>query len=117
MYESCLSDVFGDKHIQMSNLLLLDKTLLQAARPRVFTTYLQLGLGVQLHHYLGSKYLIETLYNLAFCCSYKEVQIYEQSAALTNNIEIHGYLPGQFMQYVAYNVTPSMTKILSTGWV
>jgi len=101
----------------MSKLLLLDKTLLQAARPRVFITYLQLGLGVKLHHYFGSKYLIETLYNLGFCCIYKEVQRYEHSAALTNTTEIPGYLPEQFMQYVADNVTQLMTKILSTGWV
>ena len=65
----------------MYKLLLLDKPLSQAARPRVFITHLQLGLGVQLHHYFGSKYLIEILY------------------------------PGQFVQYVADNVDHNIHTI------
>ena len=65
----------------MYKLLLLYEPLSQAARPQVFITHLQLGLGVQLHHYFGSKYLIETLY------------------------------PGQLVQYVGDNVDHNIHTI------
>ena len=111
-----LRDVFVDKCTDVK-IASVGQDIIASSQTTVFITYLQLGLGVQLHHYFGSKYLIETLYNLGFCCIYKEVQRYEHSAALTNTTEIPGYLPEQFMQYVADNVTQLMTKILSTGWV
>ena len=39
------------------------------------------------------------------------MQRFEQSAALTNDTEIPGYLPGQFVQYVADNVDHNIQTI------
>jgi len=44
----------------------IGQAIMQAVRPRILIAPLQLGLGVQLHHHVGSRHLIETLYNLAF---------------------------------------------------
>ena len=43
---------------------------------------LQIGLVVRLHDHFASKYLIDTVHQLGFCKSYKEVRRYERSAAL-----------------------------------
>ena len=42
----------------------------QAARPRVLLAPLQIGLYVQLHHHFASRFLIDSLHRLGFCCSY-----------------------------------------------
>ena len=52
----------------------LGQALMQAARPRVLTLPLQIGLGVQLHHHFASRFLIETLYRMGFCSSYDELK-------------------------------------------
>jgi len=93
----------------------IGQAIMQAVRPRVFLSPLQLALGVQCHHLFGSRYLIDTLNALGFCCSYADVQKYEQSAALTNNTEIPGYTHGQFIQFVADNVDHNIRTIDGYG--
>ena len=78
--------------------------MMQATRPRVLLQPLQLGVGVQMHHHFASKFLVDSLYHLGFGCSYSEVQMNERSAAVAQNLEVHGFTPGHFMQYVADNV-------------
>ena len=65
---------------------------------------LQIGLGVQIHHHFGSKFLIDSLNNHGFCSSYLEVKKFEVSAADAQEKEIPGYIPGQFAQFTADNV-------------
>ena len=48
----------------------IGQAVMQATRPRVILAPLQLGLGVQLHHHFGSRFLIDTLHQHGFCCSY-----------------------------------------------
>ena len=57
--------------------------IMQATRPRVLLAPLQVGLGVQLHHHYISRFLIDTLHKLGFCCSYNEVHQFEQNAVLS----------------------------------
>ena len=47
------------------------QAIIQAARPRVILTPLQVGLAVQLHHNFASRFLIDTLHRLGFCSSYQ----------------------------------------------
>ena len=55
----------------------IGQAIVQAAAPRSVIEPLQLGLGVQVHHHFGSRYLIDLLDSLGFCCPYKEVQRFE----------------------------------------
>ena len=45
----------------------------------------QLGLAVHLHDHFASKYLIDTLHQLGFCKSYKEVRRYESEDQCIND--------------------------------
>ncbi|XP_052771710.1 uncharacterized protein LOC128211218 [Mya arenaria] len=64
----------------------LGQAISQAALPRSAICPLQLGLGVQLHHQYGSRFLIETLNSLGVCSSYQEIQRFETSAAIPKSI-------------------------------
>ena len=79
------------------------QAIIQAARPRVVIAPLQIGLGVQLHHSYTSRFLIDTLHQFGFCCSYNEVILFRQNAAVDQGTDIPAY-NGQFVQYVADNV-------------
>lgn len=47
----------------------IGQCIVQACTPRAGIAPLQIGLGVQLHHHFGSKFLIDTLNSLGFCTS------------------------------------------------
>ena len=44
----------------------IGQAIMQAAQPRVLLAPLQIGLGVQMHHYFGSRILIDSLHNHGF---------------------------------------------------
>ena len=98
-----LEIIFSEKECSCK-LAAIGQAIMQACRPRALIAPLQLGLGVQMHHHFGSKFLIDTLSNLGFSTSYWEVQKYESSAAATLKIYLPDYFPGQFLQFVADNV-------------
>ena len=77
--------------------------MMQATRPRVLLTPLQLGLGVQLYHHFASRFLIDSLHHHGFCCSYQEVQLFEHNAAQLHGTDIPN-LTTEFVQYGADNV-------------
>ena len=81
----------------------IGQAIMQAARPRVLLAPLQFGLGVQMHHHFGSRFLIEALHCHGFCCAYNEVQQFEGNAALSYNTDIPNYT-SEFVQYAADNV-------------
>ena len=66
---------------------------MQDVRPRVLLPPLQFGLGVQMHHHFASCFLIDSLHQHGFCCSYYEVQNYERGASLSTKFEIPGFFP------------------------
>lgn len=56
----------------------LGQAIMQATRPRGLLPPLRLGVGVQMHHHhFTSKFLVDTLHQLGFSCSYSEVHKYE----------------------------------------
>ncbi len=75
----------------------IGQAILQAARPCVILSPLQLGLGVQLHHHFASKYLIDILHTHGFSCSYIEVTTYERRVAVTSRAEIPNLTLGNFI--------------------
>ena len=81
----------------------IGQAIMQAARPQVLLAPLQFGLGVQMHHHFGSRFLIDALHCHGFCCAYNEVQQFEQNAALSYNTDIPNYM-SEFVQYAADNV-------------
>ncbi|WAR20764.1 hypothetical protein MAR_014738 [Mya arenaria] len=93
----------------------IGQAIIQATRPRVIIPPLQLGLGIQLHHQFGSKFLIDILNSLGFCVSYTEVQKFESSAAVSKGTDIPAFVPGSFVQYVADNVDHNIRTIDGHG--
>ena len=82
----------------------IGQAIIQASMPRKgIIAPLQLGLGVQMHHLFGSKYLIEILHSMGFCSSYQEVQRFEASAATSQGPGVDK-TDHQFVQFVADNV-------------
>ncbi|KXJ20505.1 putative RNA-directed DNA polymerase from transposon BS [Exaiptasia diaphana] len=81
----------------------IGQALIQSTRPRSILAPLQIGLAIQLHHRLASRFLIDTLHNLGFCSSYQEVLLYKQNAAVEQGTSIPEYNE-QFVQYVTDNV-------------
>ena len=81
----------------------IGQAIVQAARPRVVISPLQIGFAVQLHHNFASRFLIDTLHHHGFCSSYQDVQMFNQNAALGQGTEIPSF-NGEFVQYAADNV-------------
>ena len=81
----------------------IGQAIMQAARPRVLLAQLLFGLGVQMHHHFGSRFLIDALHCHGFCYAYNEVQQIEQNAVLSYNTDIPNYT-SEFVQYAADTV-------------
>ena len=97
-----LEGILTGKDIGMK-LASIGQAIMQAARPRVLITPLQVGLAVQLHHHFASRFLIDSLHRHGFCCSYQEVQRFGQNAAVDQGTQIPNHT-SEFVQYVADNV-------------
>eukprot|EP00794_Sanderia_malayensis_P004456 gene4456-5048_t len=82
----------------------IGQAIIQATRPQVFIAPLQIGIGVQMHHHFGSKFLIDSLNSHGFCSSYREVKRFEKSAADCLGKNVSPLLVGQFSQLVADNI-------------
>ena len=89
----------------------IGQAIMQAARPRALIAPLQLGLGVQMHHHFGSRFLVDSLHRHGFCCSYSEVQAYERSAAIKDGVELSIPDGETLVQYVADNVDHNIRTI------
>ena len=91
--------------------------LVQAARPRSVITPTLFGLGVEMDHVFGSKWLINELSSLGFSISYDEVIRYKQSVIQSVNQDnlLKEYLPGNFTQWVAENVDHNIMTLDGQG--
>ena len=108
MFSLLLTDFISDFYLTSLQLVLcsvaaVKRLPVQACMPRGIIAPLQIGLGVQMHHLYGSKFLIETLNSLGFCSSYTEIQKFETSAASCQGTSFD-LSNGQVVQYVADNV-------------
>lgn len=90
----------------------IGQAIVQAARPRVVISPLQIGLAVQLHHNFASRFLIDTLHHHGFCSSYQDVQMFNQNAALGQGTDIPSLMASLFSTQPTMLTT---TLGLSTG--
>ena len=88
----------------------IGQAIMQAVRPRVLLAPLQYGLSVDMHHRFASRYLIDTLYQHGFGCSYSEIQKFERSATL-QGVALPQIRPEQFVQFVADIVDQNIRTI------
>ncbi len=91
------------------------QSIMQAVQPRSIIAPLQLGLGLQMYHHFASQFLINTLHEHGFTCSYPEVQKYEQNAAVSKNSIIPKNLQEHDIQFIADNVDHNVATIDGTG--
>ena len=89
----------------------LGQAIMQATRSRILTAPLQLGLAVDMHSSFASRFLIDSLNALGFCSSYNEVLNYQQSASVSQGLDLSEFFPGQWMQYIADNVDHDIRTI------
>jgi hypothetical protein len=88
---SALEYVPPTLHCLLKNLLVgkdirrkeagIGQCIIQAVQPRAVVALLQIGLAVQMHHHLRSRFLVDTLAAMGFSSSYSEVQCFEENAA------------------------------------
>lgn len=97
-----LGGLFVGKNVRMKTAS-IGQAVMQAARPQVLLAPLQIGLGIQMHHHFASRFLIDSLHKLGFCCSYQEVQRFERNAVMSNGTDIPDF-SSEFVQYAADNV-------------
>ena len=79
--------------------------IVQSSRPRSVMTPTLFGVGVEMDHVFGSKWLINELSHLGFSVGYDEVGKYKQSVIQSETLEtlLSEYISGMFTQWVADN--------------
>ena len=92
---------------QYTKIVSIGPSIMQATFPSSVIMPLQIRLVVDLHHHFASKYLMDTLYQLGFCKSNKEVRRYERSATLTFKQHNVNITLTQKVQSIANNVDQS----------
>ena len=92
-------------------------SIIQSARPRSVITPTLFGLGVEMDHVFGSKWLINELSRLGFSISYDEVARYKQSVIQSESLEtlLAEYCPNTFTQWVADNVDHNVATLDGQG--
>ena len=116
--ESMADEDEGRRWLPKSLLLLLDtimpsdrkinsigQCIVYAARPQYAIPPVLFGLGVQLDHMFGSRWLVNQLFRLGFSISHEEVTRYKQS--VLQNEQIEDWIPinaSGFIQWSADNV-------------
>ena len=57
---------------------IISRCILKVVKPCSILSRILFGLGVQLDHVFGSRWLIDELYKLGFCLSYREITKFKQ---------------------------------------
>ena len=91
--------------------------IVQASRPRSVIAPIMFGVGIEMDHVFGSKWLINELSRLGFSISYDEVVKYKQSVIQSETVEnvLSEYIPGTFTQWVADNVDHDVVSLDGQG--
>ena len=98
-------------------LISIGQSIIQAARPRSIITPVLFGLGIEMDHVFGSKWLINELARLGFSITYDEVVRYKQSVIQSETPEnlLTEYPPNTFTQWVADNVDHNVATLDGRG--
>ncbi len=107
------------KHIVVSEVKQnsISQAIIQASRPRSVIAPVMFGVGVEMDHVFGSKWLINELSHLGFSISYDEVVRYKQSVIQSETLEnlLSEYFPGTFTQWVGDNVDHNVLSLDGQG--
>ena len=95
----------------------IGQSIIQAARPRSVITPVLFGLGIEMDHVFGSKWLINELARLGFSINYDEVVRYKQSVIQSETLEIllTEYPFDTFIQWAADNVDHNVATLDGQG--
>jgi hypothetical protein len=93
----------------------IGQAIMQATRPRILLAPLLIGLGVQMHHHFQSKFLVDSLHQHGFSCSYSEVKMFERSASVAQGTQIPNLTPNTFVQYSGDNVDHNVRSLDGKG--
>ena len=92
----------------------IGQSILLACRPRSCLPPIPFGLGVELDHVFGSKWLLNELSKLGFTMSYDEVCRFKQVVIQSGN-DYHEDGKAQFIQYSADNVDHNIRTLDGRG--
>ena len=94
----------------------IGQAIVSAVRPQSCITPILFGLGVDVDHVLGSRWLIDHLNKLGFCISMNEVTRYKQSVIEKDNYDSEfSKLAGSFTQWSADNVDHNVRTLDGKG--
>ena len=107
-----LYDIFPGKSIGLK-VATIGQCIIQATRPRSVIAPILFGIGVQMHHLYGSRFLIDSLYTHGLCLSYDEILRYSKCAARSS--ETTYPISGHFGHYIADNVDHNLRTLDGRG--
>ena len=95
----------------------IGQAIVGAVRPRSSMPPIMFGVGVQLDHVFGSKWLLSELNRLGFCASSDAVNCYKQAVVENENVSdiTRNYIPGSFTQWSADNVDHNVRTLDGHG--
>ena len=94
----------------------IGQVIVSAARPRSCIVPILFGLGVDVDHVFGSRWLIDHLNKLGFCISMNEVTRYKQSVIVKGNYDSEfSKLARSFTQWSADNVDHNVRTLDGKG--
>lgn len=94
----------------------IGQAITQAARPNSVISPLLFGIGIELHHVFGSKWLIEELSSLGFSITYNEVQLFKQSILQQQTLQSLSPPPLPTLgQFIADNADSNIRTLDGTG--
>lgn len=105
-----LRHLFAGKDNELK-LASIAQAIMQATMPRVILAPLQLGLAVQVHDHFASRFIVDSLHQHGFACSYSEVLKFERSSAISQGTDLAPPESGQFVQYIADNVDHNVRSL------
>lgn len=65
----------------------IGQAIVHAMRPRTVIVLIMFGLGIEMDHVFGSKWLIKELFKLGFSISYNEIKLFKQSVVQDEDCE------------------------------
>ena len=91
----------------------IGQAIVHATRPRSSIPPILFGVGVEMDHVFGSKWLLNELGKLGFTVSSDEVTRYKQAVVESENVTnfLDNYFPGSFTQFSADNVDHNVRSL------
>ena len=108
-----MAGLMPSNHIRQVSI---GQAILQAMRPKTVMAPIMFGLGVEMDHVFGSKWLIDELFQLGFSVSYDEVKLFTQS--VVQHEDWHTLIPPTdqtFTQWASDNADHNIRTLTGEG--